>query len=653
MLTKSKRLLSFVLSAFMLMTAMCMENAVTADAVDVSSASAFDILEDMGTGWNLGNTLEATAATGLDAETSWGNPRTTQAMIDTVKAAGFNSVRIPVSWGIHTSGSDYTIDSAWMSRVKTVVDYCFNNDMYVILNIHHDTDKSYYYPTSEYLEQSKKYVGSVWTQIASEFKDYDEHLIFETLNEPRLVGTGDEWWFYRDYPNTAASDAISCINTLNQTAVDAIRGQGGKNSNRLIMCPGYCASIDGCTTPNFKLPTDTVSNRLVVSVHAYTPYNFALNANGTSTFSDDLKAEVDSLFEQINSKYLSQNIPVIIGEVSASNKNNKDERIKWVDYYYGKAKQYGVPCMLWDNNAYNNPSNAGEAHGHLNRSALSWYDPNFINEIMSVLGISGGASGAQIPDLSACQITTLFSGYAQVTQWGYSEELVIKNAAGTADYDMRELGKDDFICVKYSGATPGIAVQKTTQPQAWVIAEPVKAENGIAYFSQKTLASAYGAAYESSVGSAVPSDFYDIGQCYISSKEGTVYVTEILIASKAAAEPEVPAAAISQTYTSTGTDFTLNWAKADGVTGYNVYKYDGANSKWVLVKTVTGADTLSTTVSGFTPGSVIKFKVNAYITQNGNTYEGDTSNYLYAAALANAKISTNYTSTGTSYTLNW
>lgn len=169
---------------------------VTASAEVSGDTKTF--LQNMGAGWILGNSLDATG-TGLGSETSWGNPKTTKEMIDAVHDAGFNTIRIPVSWGKHTSGSDYTIDSAWMARVKEVVNYAYEDGMYVILNIHHDNssakDKTiYYYPDSKHKEASLKFLTSVWSQISEEFKDYNDHLIFETLNEPRLVGTNDEWW---------------------------------------------------------------------------------------------------------------------------------------------------------------------------------------------------------------------------------------------------------------------------------------------------------------------------------------------------------------------------------------------------------------------------------------------------------------------------
>ena len=306
-------------------------------------STATELVNFIGTGWNLGNSLDAIGGgNSLSSETSWGNPKTTKAMIDAVKAQGFNTVRVPVSWGNHTTGDNFTIDSKWLARVKEVVDYCIDNDMYVILTIHHDTSTQYYYPSSTYKTQSVKFVKSIWTQVAKYFKDYDQHLVFETLNEPRLVGTGDEWWFPVNNPNSAVRDSISVINTLNQTAVDAIRAAGGKNTDRCIMVPGYGASIDGCTTPTFKLPDDSTPNRLIVSVHAYTPYNFALNANGTAEFTNDLKNEVDYLYSTIKSHFIDEGIPAIIGETSASNKNNAAERVKWAQYYMGKSAEYGV-----------------------------------------------------------------------------------------------------------------------------------------------------------------------------------------------------------------------------------------------------------------------------------------------------------------------
>ena len=383
----SKRYLSFILSVLMAMTIFIgldlgdiNTQALSGDTLKNSDTEA--ILEDMGLGWNLGNSLDATGGSGLDTETSWSNPKTTQALIDKVKSLGFNTVRVPVSWGKHVSGSNYTIDSAWLARVKEVVDYCYKNDMYVILNIHHDTKSSAsasgagYYPRSSAYSSSEKFVTSVWSQAAEYFKDYDYHLIFETLNEPRLIGTGYEWWFNKWSIPSEVKDAIDCINKLNQKAVDTIRATGSNNRSRLIMCPGYDASIDGATVSGFKLPTDISGNknRIAVSVHAYSPYNFAMNvgSGSTSAYTSSIKSELRDLFNTLKSNFRDRGIPVVIGEFGSTDKNNTAERVKWATDYTALAKKNNIPCVLWDNNAfarYNGSSIVlnSEYHGYINR----------------------------------------------------------------------------------------------------------------------------------------------------------------------------------------------------------------------------------------------------------------------------------------------
>ena len=385
----SKRYLSFILSLLMAMTIFIGLdlgdiNAQALSGDTLKNAYTEAILEDMGLGWNLGNSLDATGGSGLNTETSWSNPKTTQALIDKVKSLGFNTVRVPVSWGKHVSGSNYTIDSAWLARVKEVVDYCYKNDMYVILNIHHDTKSSAsasgagYYPRSSAYSSSEKFVTSVWSQAAEYFKDYDYHLIFETLNEPRLIGSSYEWWFNKWSIPSEVKDAIACINKLNQKAVDTIRNTGSNNRGRLIMCPGYDASIDGATVSGFKLPTDISGNknRIAVSVHAYSPYNFAMNidtSNGaTSTYSSSIKEELKNLFSTLKSNFRDKGIPVVIGEFGSTDKNNTAERVKWATDYTALAKKNNIPCVLWDNNAfavYNGNSIVlnSEYHGYINR----------------------------------------------------------------------------------------------------------------------------------------------------------------------------------------------------------------------------------------------------------------------------------------------
>ena len=192
-------------------------------AKPMSDRTAQEIVYDMKTGWNLGNTLDANACGGLESETSWGQPLTTKEMFDGLKEAGFNTVRIPVSWANHIVGKKHKIDPLWMKRVKQIVDWAIADDMYVILNTHHDNfDRaggiSYgdgYYPNMVCWNESMLYTKDVWAQIAKTFnKDYDEHLIFEVFNEPRLRGHEHEW--YASAGCNECKYGAQTLNKLNQ-----------------------------------------------------------------------------------------------------------------------------------------------------------------------------------------------------------------------------------------------------------------------------------------------------------------------------------------------------------------------------------------------------------------------------------------------------
>lgn len=358
------------------------------------SPSATEIIKEMKIGWNLGNSLESFGdwTSGLDLETAWGNPRTTKEMIDRIAELGFSTVRIPVSWGKHTSGSDYRIDAEWMARVKTVVDYCRENDLYVILNIHHDDQTGYFCPTSDRFEETNKFVTCVWEQVAAEFADYDYHLVFEVFNEPRIVGSTYEWWFDINNPPAEILDAVECINKINRNGLDTIRAAGGNNATRLVMCPGYDASIDGARISGYQLPEDK-ANMVGVAIHAYTPYNFAMNVNtseGAGTqFTASFKEELDWFFNEVNNNFVSKNIPVYIGEFGATDKANTEERVKWAEYYTKKCADMGIACMVWDNNVPEKGADKGERFGVLNRSTLEVYDTAYVNALLKYLGTKG------------------------------------------------------------------------------------------------------------------------------------------------------------------------------------------------------------------------------------------------------------------------
>ena len=559
-MSTAKKTLSVITAVAIFAIAALMTMCVTqvASAAELSGNTATELVSFIGTGWNLGNTLDATGGgNSLYSETSWGNPKTTKAMIDAVKKQGFNTVRVPVSWGNHTTGNNFTIDSQWLARVKEVVDYCIDNDMYVILNIHHDTSTQYYYPSSKYKTQSVKFVKSIWTQVAKYFKDYDQHLVFETLNEPRLVGTGDEWWFNVNYPNDNVRDSISVINTLNQTAVNAIRAAGGKNNDRCIMVPGYGASIDGCTTSTFKLPNDSTPDRLIVSVHAYTPYNFALNANGTAEFKDNLKSEVDYLYSTIKSHFIDKDIPAIIGETSASNKNNTAERVKWAQYYMGKSAEYGVPCMLWDNNVFNG-SDKGECHGHLNRSTLKWYDKAFVDAVIEY------GKQAESPE----------SGVSTVKGFKVKSKT---NVSANLQWN-KNISADGYVLDKYDGSKWVTIKTFTSNANTSFNVTGLKASKTFKFRLR---------AYKTIDNVKEYSAF-----TYLNVNTRPYTTTGMKCSSK------------------TNVSASLQWNKNISADGYVLDKYDG--KKWVTIKTFTSNANTSFNVTGLKASTTFKFRLRAY-----------------------------------------
>lgn len=354
----------------------------TVDKYPLPENEAMQFVEDMKLGWNLGNTFDASncnVADELDYEKAWCGTITKPETIAAIKAAGFETIRIPVSWHNHVD-ENFQISEPWMNRVKEVVDWALTCDLKVIVNTHHDVDVKYYYPDSAHLESSKKYLTAVWTQMAEAFKDYDNDLILESLNEPRLIGTNYEWWF--DKNSAECQDSIHCINTLNQIFVDTVRASGGNNATRFLMIPGYCASVDGACNDFFKLPTDTVANRMILSIHAYTPYNFALNKLGTSEFSVNTelnRKEIIDFMDRLYAKFTANGVPVFIGEFGAMNKDNEQARVEFSAFYVATARARGISCCWWDNNAF---TGSGENFGLLLRSASTFTYPKIVKALV-------------------------------------------------------------------------------------------------------------------------------------------------------------------------------------------------------------------------------------------------------------------------------
>ncbi len=340
-----------------------------AEGVQTTNNSKFSyaqlFVKNIRCGWNLGNTFDATSMRGNtladtytvnDLETGWGNPTTTKAMIDTVKAAGFNAVRIPVSWCrfITEKNGKYSIRADYLKRVKEVVDYAYNNSMYVIINMHHDDNKdewlSIWGSDSEF-KQVKDEFPQLWKIIANYFKAYNSRLVFEAMNEPISHADGEDDWWGHDY------NMFARLSELYKLFVTTVRATGGNNKTRMLMIPTYGAQSNGHQLWSMIIPDD---DRLIVDVHYYTE-----------------SADVNSLksrFETIKSFSEEYNVPVIIGECGITAGNTTENKVKWAKAYVKTATEYGLPCFIWDD---------GGNYQVLCRSECTWQAPEFIEAYVS------------------------------------------------------------------------------------------------------------------------------------------------------------------------------------------------------------------------------------------------------------------------------
>lgn len=335
---------------------------------DTEFPSAAELVSQMKIGWNLGNTLDAIGSGGLEAEMSWGNPETTKEMIDAVKAAGFNVMRVPVSWGMHLD-NEYNIDKAWLERVREVVDYGLDNGMFVILNTHHE---EWYMPRQSDVDEDLRELERVWEQIAERFKDYGERLLFEGVNEPRLRGDGAEWF--------GTPEAREIVNRYAETFVKTVRASGGNNEYRSLLVTPYAASSARENLEALRIPEN--AGNVIVSVHAYLPYNFALDVQGTASYYDD--GSISSLMNDLKSLFLDKGIPVVITEFGCVNKENEQDRIHCASDFLNAANSIGVPCLWWDNGVRNGD---GECFGLLDRNNGGWFFPALLNSMRETVGV--------------------------------------------------------------------------------------------------------------------------------------------------------------------------------------------------------------------------------------------------------------------------
>lgn len=374
--------------------------AAKKDTTSFEDLNQSQIVEAMGPGWNLGNQLES-VTDNVPEETNWGNPVITEKLIQSVKSAGFKSIRIPVSYFAKIDDDkDYTIDSKWLDRVQEVVNYCIKNDLYAVINIHGDgyntIDGGWLLCNGKNQTEIKKKYKKVWKQIAERFKNYDEHLLFESMNE-EFDGSYSE-------PN---KEYYQNINDYNQIFVDTVRKTGDNNTKRWLIIPGWNTNIDYTAGDyGFKLPTDQYRDksidkeeqRIMISVHYYSPWDFCGGENGvitqwgneaddpskTSTTCDE--TYMKNQLNLMKTTFADKGYPVFIGEYGSIDKTSYDSENEYYRAYFARklcqlSRKNGCIPMYWDNGY-----NGVHGFGLFDRTTCEVTQPVIIDAIMEGFG---------------------------------------------------------------------------------------------------------------------------------------------------------------------------------------------------------------------------------------------------------------------------
>ncbi|MGQ8366212.1 glycoside hydrolase family 5 protein [Glaciecola sp. 1036] len=334
------------------------EYDIPPDATSMRDLTSVEFAALLGEGINIGNSLEALDANGVPNETAWGNPPIYLELIQAIKQAGFDIVRLPVAWSKFSDPDTYEIDDAWIARVKEVVDMILDEDMYVMINMH--WDGGWMQPTYAQQDEVNERITAMWRQIAIEFRDYDDHLLFAGTNEVMVTG---------DY-GTPTEEYYTVQNSFNQTFVDTVRQTGGRNYYRFLVVQGFNTNIDH--TVNFAvIPEDPEQQRLIMEVHFYDPFQFTLDESndnitqwGANATDPDKTAGwgnedfTDQQFDKMKTNFIDNGVGVILGEYGAILRTNVIEqasyRVDWNAHIVNAALVRGIVPIYWDNGATGN-----------------------------------------------------------------------------------------------------------------------------------------------------------------------------------------------------------------------------------------------------------------------------------------------------------
>jgi aryl-phospho-beta-D-glucosidase BglC (GH1 family) len=344
----------------------------TAGAAQLSAAETVAAMQP---GWNLGNSLDAVG----EDETAWGNPRITPELLDAVRAQGFNSIRIPVTWSAHQAESgDYAIDAEYMARVQEVVNLALDDGFYVLINIHHDSWQWVNQMPTQHDTVLARY-NAAWTQIAEAFADAPPELVFENINEPQFANVSEE-----------EGDAL--LDELNDSFHAIVRGSGGVNAERLLVIPTLHTSSEQARLDAAAESIAALNDPMIAAtVHYYGFWPFSVNVAGYTTFNEEVRSDLVAAFDRVKATFIDKGVPVILGEwgLLGFDKHTgvieQGEKLKFFEYLGHYANEVGITTMWWDNGQ------------HFDRTAHTWQDPDLFAHVQSAwTGRSGTAASDQV-----------------------------------------------------------------------------------------------------------------------------------------------------------------------------------------------------------------------------------------------------------------
>ena len=453
--------------------------ATDAPVVENSGAGSIEFVNKLGNGINLGNTMEAYGHTSIGVgaatsayETLWGQPITTAEMIQGMKDAGFDTIRIPVAWtnAMNFESGDYTIGEDYIARVQEIVDYAIDADMYVIVNDHWDGGwwGMFGSATQATRDAAMELYTSMWTQIGNRFADYDEHLIFESGNEELGFRLNDKD-VAADSGSLSDEECYVVTNQINQVFVDTIRGLGGNNADRYLLIAGFGTDITNTCKDGFKMPTDTASGKLILSVHYYDPSGYCIWESIANWGSKKDYTDMFDMLGKLN-MFTEQGYGVIIGEWGVLNQQNamREGTMEYTNAFLNCCDYYGYCPVLWDCNdmynrntckiRYDEVAQIFLNHSYANQSAKS------LEEIQTAAKAEFDAAAAVAPEAAGVDDTTAIAWIMYTSSdWGVSYSVGDTYApdsatAGIVTTDVEITGEGTYtVGLDFTGTAAGFA----------------------------------------------------------------------------------------------------------------------------------------------------------------------------------------------------